>query len=240
MNKKTPIKVAEIPVIPFESMIEILTYVFEGKEVVPGVGIAINPEKILQSIEKPEVKSILLDATLPFADGIGVVKALEKKSGQSISRIAGADLWLEIVRKSTEFNNGVFLLGSKPQVLRATTEKLYTETKANIVGSHDGYFDNQAEMINTIKQSGAEIVFVALGSPRQELFIKACKLAHPNAFYMGVGGSFDVYVGNVIRAPQFWINIHCEWLYRLLREPKRIFRQYRLLKYVYYYLFNKL
>ena len=86
----------------------------------------------------------------------------------------------------------------------------------------------------------AKVVIVALGSPKQEQFIQRCKEQHPEAFYMGVGGSFDVYVGNVKRAPNFWIKLNLEWFYRLISEPKRIFRQYKLLKFLYLFLFNKI
>jgi len=237
----TAVKIADIPVKAFKSIEHVLDSVFDNKgDIIPGVAIAINPEKILQSLESEQVKSILLDATIPFADGIGVVKAVEKKSAQKLARIAGADLWLEIIKKAALNNNSVFLLGSKPEVLSQCVKKLETETHAVIAGTCDGYFSDQQKLIDDICASGAKIVIVALGSPKQELFIQACRKKHPNALYMGVGGSFDVYVGNVTRAPQFWINLNLEWFYRLISEPKRIFRQLRLFKFVYLYLFNKL
>jgi UDP-N-acetyl-D-mannosaminouronate:lipid I N-acetyl-D-mannosaminouronosyltransferase len=237
----TPVTIANIPVKPFKSIDHVLDVIFDDKSgIIPGVAIAINPEKILQSLESEQVKNILLDATIPFADGIGVVKAVEKKSGQKLARIAGADLWLEIIKKAALNNNSVFLLGSKPDILSQCAKKLEAETDVVIAGLCDGYFSNQQKLIDDICSSGAKIVIVALGSPKQELFIQACKEKHANAFYMGVGGSLDVYVGNVTRAPQFWINLNLEWFYRLISEPKRIFRQMRLFKFIYLYFFNKL
>jgi len=237
----TAVKIADIPVKPFKSIDHVLEVIFDdNNDIIPGVAIAINPEKILQSLESEQVKSILLDATIPFADGIGVVKAVEKKSGSKLSRIAGADLWLAVIKKAALHSNSVFLLGSKPEVLSQCAEKLRAETNVVIAGLCDGYFNDQDKLINDIHHSGANIVIVALGSPKQELFIQRCKEKHPKAFYMGVGGSFDVYVGNVTRAPQFWINLNLEWFYRLISEPKRIFRQLRLFKFIYLYLFNKI
>lgn len=234
------IDIAGIPVKPFKSFEHVLESVFDEAQVIPGAAIAINPEKILQSMESLEVKSILLDATIRYADGIGVVKVMEKKSGEKLSRIAGADLWLEIIKKTAKTDNSVFLLGSKPEVIEQCKSKLLKEIGVNIAGSCDGYFTDKAKLITDIKQSNADIVIVALGSPKQELFIKECMQSHPNAFYMGVGGSFDVYVGNVKRAPQFWINLNLEWFYRLASEPKRFFRQLRLIKFLYLHLANKL
>ncbi len=236
----TPISIANIPVKPFKSIAHILDAVFDkNNDIIPGVAIAINPEKILQSLESEQVKKILLDATIPFADGIGVVKTMEKKSGEKLARIAGADLWLEIVKKAAQTQTSVFLLGSKPEVMTQCVEKLTAETQVTIAGTCDGYFSDQQQVIKDITDSGADIVIVALGSPKQELFIKNCKQSYA-AFYMGVGGSLDVYVGNVKRAPQFWINLNLEWFYRLISEPKRIFRQVRLLKFVYLYFSKKI
>lgn len=237
----TPISIVNIPVKPFKSIVHILEAIFDkNKDIIPGVAIAINPEKILQSLESEQVRNILLDATIPFADGIGVVKAIEKKSGLKLARIAGADLWLEVIKKAALNANSVFLLGSKPEVLSQCVNKLAEETNVVIAGFCDGYFSDKQKLINDICNSGAKIIIVALGSPRQEIFIQECKKSHPNAFYMGVGGSFDVYVGNVTRAPKFWIDLNLEWFYRLISEPKRIFRQLRLFKFVYLYLFNKI
>ncbi|RHW74902.1 WecB/TagA/CpsF family glycosyltransferase [Colwellia sp. RSH04] len=235
-----PVDIAGIPVKPFKSFEHVLESVFDQDDVIPGAAIAINPEKILQSLESEEVRKILLDATIRYADGIGVVKVMEKKTGEKLSRIAGAELWLEIIKKAAKSNTSVFLLGSKPEVIEACQQKLVSETGVTIAGVSDGYFKDKDKLINTIQQSNAGIVIVALGSPKQELFIKECIKTHPNAFYMGVGGSFDVYVGNVKRAPQFWINLNLEWFYRLMSEPKRFFRQLRLFKFVYLHLTNKL
>jgi len=236
-----PIVVGGIPVKPFESIDHVLESIYDHENsVIPGVAIAINPEKILKSLESEEVKNVLLDASIPYADGIGVVKAMEQKSGSKLSRIPGVQLWHAVIKKAAQTNNSAFLIGSKPEVIKKCSDRLVKETNITLAGVQDGYFSDEDALFEQIKISGANIVIVALGSPKQELFIKKCKKIHPNAFYMGVGGSFDVYVGNVKRAPDFWINLNLEWFYRLASEPSRIFRQYKLLKFLRLYLLKKL
>jgi UDP-N-acetyl-D-mannosaminouronate:lipid I N-acetyl-D-mannosaminouronosyltransferase len=102
------------------------------------------------------------------------------------------------------------------------------------VGSQDGYFkpeDRQA-LFERVRDSGAKIVTVAMGSPRQEILMRDCRLVCPDALYMGVGGTYDVFTGHVKRAPKFWQKLGLEWLYRLLSQPTRIKRQIRLLRYL--------
>ncbi|PCI59731.1 MAG: lipopolysaccharide N-acetylmannosaminouronosyltransferase [Gammaproteobacteria bacterium] len=237
----SPIIIGDIPILPFESTTHVVESIFEPTgRVIPGVAIAINPEKIIKSIESKNVKDTLLTATVPYADGIGVVKAMEKKSGKKLARIPGVQLWLAVIEKVVTSNNEVFLVGSKPHVIENCVNKLSNQTNVRIAGFQDGYYNDENLVIEKIKASGASVVFVALGSPKQEMFIQKCQINYPEAFYMGVGGSFDVYVGNVKRAPNFWINLNLEWFYRLISEPKRFFRQYKLLKFLYLFVFNKL
>jgi UDP-N-acetyl-D-mannosaminouronate:lipid I N-acetyl-D-mannosaminouronosyltransferase len=243
LTKRTlaPINVGDIPVIPFKSIEHVVDTIFDqNNAIIPNVAIAINPEKIMTSFESSGLRKILLDATIPYADGIGVVKVMEKKTGKKLSRIPGVKLWFQIVKKAHKTNNSIFLVGSKPETIKLCEHKLKTEEGISVVGTVDGYFSNENIVFEKIKNSEAKVVIVALGSPKQEEFIQRCKEYHPNAFYMGVGGSFDVYVGNVKRAPYIWIKLNLEWLYRLISEPKRIFRQYKLLKFLYLFLFNKI
>lgn len=235
------IEVGGIPVIPFETIEQVSNMVVSDKgDVLSGVAIAINPEKILRSMESVEVKRILQSATIPYADGIGVVKVLEKKANIKLSRIPGVQLWRAIVERASKFEKRIYLLGSNEYTLKVCVANLNSEYDAKIVGHQHGYFENEAKEIEKIQNSQADVVIVALGSPKQELFIEECRKVHPNAFYMGVGGSFDVYSGKVKRAPEFWISFNLEWLYRLLIEPKRIIRQLSLFKFVYLYLLRKL
>ncbi len=119
-------------------------------------------------------------------------------------------------------------------MLAQTEQKLRNQWNVNIVGSQDGYFrpeDRQA-LYERVRDSGAKIVTVAMGSPRQEILMRDCRLVSPDALYMGVGGTYDVFTGHVKRAPKVWQNLGLEWLYRLLSQPTRIKRQIRLLRYL--------
>lgn len=128
----------------------------------------------------------------------------------------------------------VFLVGGKPEVLAQTEAKLRNQWNVNIVGSQDGYFkpEQRQALFERIHASGAQIVTVAMGSPKQEIFMRDCRLVHPDALYMGVGGTYDVFTGHVKRAPKIWQTLGLEWLYRLLSQPSRIKRQLRLLRYL--------
>ena len=126
----------------------------------------------------------------------------------------------------------VFIVGAKPEVNQQTVDKLKQELNVNVVDSCDGYFKDDAELIERIKQSQAKVVTVALGSPRQENFINKCREVYPEAFYMGVGGTYDVFTDRVKRAPQWAQKYNLEWFYRLACQPTRITRQLKLVKYL--------
>ena len=145
------------------------------------------------------------------------------------------------MQRSAELQIPVFLIGGLAVVLTQTFAKL-TEMGVKVVGMQDGYFDpnEEEQLIQKVKASGAKIITVALGSPKQELLMARIQQAYPDALYMGVGGSYDVFVGKVKRAPKAWQRLGLEWLYRLFHQPTRWKRQKRLLKYAYYYLTNQL
>ena len=131
----------------------------------------------------------------------------------------------------------MFLIGGRQQVLDETCDKLRRQWNVNIVGAQDGYFApaDQDALFARIAASGAKLVTVALGSPRQELLMLACRAHWPDALYMGVGGTYDVFTGHVKRAPEIWQRLGLEWLYRLIRQPGRLRRQLKLLKYLRYH-----
>jgi UDP-N-acetyl-D-mannosaminouronate:lipid I N-acetyl-D-mannosaminouronosyltransferase len=171
-----------------------------------------------------------------------VVWALRSKGAKQATRIPGCEFWMALMQKAGKSQQPVFLVGAKPSVLNQVEAKLRSDWNVSIVGKQDGYFsgEQQEELIERIKASEAMIVTVAMGSPRQELFISQCRNAHPNAFYMGVGGTYDVYTGNVQRAPEWACKFNIEWLYRLLSNPTRFGRQIVLLEYLWLLLLKKI
>mgnify|MGYP002651415829 CR=1 FL=1 len=121
-------------------------------------------------------------------------------------------------------------------------QQLRQRWNVNIVGSQDGYFaaDQRQALFERIRDSGAKIVTVAMGSPRQEILMRDCRDVYPQALYMGVGGTYDVFTGHVQRAPKFWQDLGLEWFYRLVSQPSRIKRQARLLRYLRWHYTDKL
>lgn len=227
----------------FRDMKHFLDYLYEGTQIKSGSLIALNAEKILNAETNASLNEQLKEADYLYADGISVVRGIRRKYPQAqVSRIAGADLWEALMERAGKEETPVFLVGGKPEVLSQTEDKLKSQWNVNLVGSQDGYFtpEDRDALFERIKASGAKIVTIAMGSPKQELFIRACREIYPDALYMGVGGTYDVFTGHVKRAPKAWQNLGLEWLYRLLSQPSRIKRQFKLLKFVRYYYSNKL
>ncbi len=243
INSKTvSVPISEIDVTAFQNMEEAVSSVFTPEnQVIPGFALAMNAEKVMSARSNPVVKKVLKMATLRYADGIGVVLALRRK-GIVSAKIAGCELWEKIMTRAGECGTRVFLVGAHSSVLKTTVDKLRSTQKVNIVGFQDGFFNSSDEQVvlDKIVELKPEIVTVAMGSPRQEKFIAMCRELHPTAFYMGVGGTYDVYVGTVKRAPEWALRYNIEWLYRLLQSPKRVRRQLVLIPYMFLLLAGRL
>lgn len=221
--------------IGWRDMQHALDYLYADGALKEGTLVAINAEKMLTIEDNPQVRSLIEAAEFKYADGISVVRSIRKKFPQArVDRVAGADLWEALMERAGREGTPVFLLGGKPDVLEETEDKLRKQWQVNIVGSQNGYFraeDKQA-LFERIRASGAKIVTVAMGSPRQEILMRDCREVYANALYMGVGGTYDVFTGYVKRAPEIWQRLGLEWLYRLLSQPSRLTRQLRLLRYL--------
>jgi N-acetylglucosaminyldiphosphoundecaprenol N-acetyl-beta-D-mannosaminyltransferase len=195
----------------------------------PNTIIAINPEKVIKAQGDPNLLSWLNNASLVIPDGIGVVVAGRLLHHANIERVPGSELMPAICEASVTKGYKLFLYGASPTTVELAVAKLQlTYPGIQIAGFQDGYLpeENMQTLIDRINASGANILFVALGSPKQELWMDKYlgQLANIRVC-QGVGGTFDVIAGTVKRAPKFFINIHCEWLYRLLSQPKRLLRQ---------------
>lgn len=189
---------------------------------IPSFIVAINPEKIMKATEDNRLKTLLNSATIKIPDGIGIVVASKLNHGKIKTRVTGIDLMNNICQLSDDNGYKIFMLGAKPGVVDKAAEVLRQKfKKINIVGTLDGYFENDEQVINRVKAVKPDIIFVALGSPRQENWIteNMNKLEVP--LLMGVGGSYDVICGNIDRAPQWMCSLGLEWLYRLIKEPWR-------------------
>jgi N-acetylglucosaminyldiphosphoundecaprenol N-acetyl-beta-D-mannosaminyltransferase len=188
--------------------------------------VAINPEKIIKAQEDPSLMKLLNSADFQIPDGIGVILASKFKGGQIRERVTGIDMMLKLCETAAKHQKKIFLYGGKPgraDEAKVKLEEMYPGIQ--IVGTLHGYEKDQQIVRETINESQADIIFVAMGSPAQENWIVANKdMLHPSV-YQGVGGSFDVISGKIERAPESFQKMGLEWLYRLMKEPWRIKRQ---------------
>lgn len=188
-----------------------------------------NPETFMIGNKNPAFDTLLLDSeTRIVPDGIGLVKAANMLGIAVQERITGVDLVTFLLEEGNRQHKSIYLYGSKPEVIAAMQEKLKEQYPGvTISGVHDGYSGDSREILNNILAFKPDIVLIALGIPKQELLISQYFPHAEKGIFVGVGGSFDVISGMKKRAPKFWINHNLEWLYRILKEPKRIKRFYQ-------------
>lgn len=188
----------------------------------PSFVVAINPEKIMKAQEDESLMELLNSAAIQIPDGVGVLLASKFRGGSIRERVTGIELMENICKRASEMNYRVFLLGAKPGVAEGAAEILRERYRGiNIVGIRDGYFKDENEVKEDIKNSGADVLFVAMGSPKQEYWITGNMEELGVPLCMGVGGSYDVICGNINRAPKWMCSMGLEWLYRLIKEPWR-------------------
>lgn len=185
------VNIRGIDILAVKDQTAFLDFLLNENGVQYGKLIAINAEKIITAEKQPEIRELLLNAEFKYSDGMSIVKSIHKKYPQycDLQRVAGCDLWYALMEKAGRLQTPVFLVGGQPEVLQQTEQKLKAQWNVNLVGSQDGYFkpEQQAALIETIKASGAKIITIAMGSPKQERFMLACQQIYPQALYMGVG-----------------------------------------------------
>lgn len=236
-----PISVMGVKITPFSDYAQVCRCI-EGliESGNKAFSVAINPEKIYRANREPDLKELLNRADIGICDGIGAALAVRLLNGRPITRITGVSLFFELVKSAEKKGWKMFLLGASPESNEGAFEKLLEDYPSlKIVGRVDGYFKDSGEVIRQINDSAADIVFVAMGSPKQELWISENREAINAAFCMGVGGTFDVVSGKVKWAPPFFRATGTEWLYRLICEPKRWRRQLVLPKFAWEVLKSK-
>lgn len=193
-----------------------------------------NSEIIMCAYKDAEFCKLLNSASLLTADGIGVVYASKILKKPISERAAGYDIACTVLEKMNCTGHKLFLFGGKPGVAEeAKTNLLKKYPALNIVGMRNGYFkpEDEAQIVEEINSSGADIVFVCLGAPKQEQWIDRHKDELNVKVAMGIGGSLDVFAGRTERAPEFFCKTGLEWFYRLCKEPWRIGRMMELPKF---------
>lgn len=187
-----------------------------------------NPEVLTNGLNNEELfKNFTSKNSIIIPDGVGVVIASKMVKEPVKEKIAGIEVFKDILDYCNESNKGVYLLGARDEILDKCVSKIKGQYKElNICGYRNGFFDldNCNDLIKDINANKPFAIFVAMGSPRQEKFIaKYMEVLDVNIF-MGVGGSFDVFSGESKRAPRWMIKLGLEWLYRVAKEPFRIKR----------------
>ncbi|GJM24569.1 MAG: UDP-N-acetyl-D-mannosamine transferase [Phycisphaerae bacterium] len=189
----------------------------------------ISASKVANMRRNAELRDAVMQSDIILADGMSVVWASKLLRRPLPERVAGIDLMSEILRTGSERGDRVYCFGATDEVLDAV-KKHIVETYPGIViaGSHNGYFDGDEEpkIAEDIAASNADVLFVAMSSPMKEQFLARYASQIKVPVTHGVGGSFDVVAGKVKRAPLIWQKFGCEWLYRVLQEPGRMWKRY--------------
>lgn len=193
--------------------------------------VAVNPEKVMTARRSKIIHDFICRADLAIPDGIGIVAAVRILLGKRIERVAGADLMQKICEESGKKGIKIFLYGAKEDVNAGAVDvlrKRYPDIQ--IVGRQNGYLpeEESEDLVSRVNASDADILFLALGSPRQEKWMNQYGAKLRVGMCMGVGGTLDTIVGRVKRAPMAWQRAKLEWLYRLIRQPSRFWRQRRI------------
>jgi len=188
-----------------------------------------NPETFMLAENNPGLKDIITDDnTVVIPDGIGLVIAARSLGKKIEGRITGVELVSYLLECADKLNKNVFLYGAKPEVIKAMTAKLSSGYPGiTISGAYNGYESEDEYIEEKVIESKPDIMFAALGMPRQEYFLSRCAARLNKGIFIGIGGSFDVISGIKKRAPALFIKCNLEWLYRIIMEPKRIKRFYR-------------
>ena len=188
-----------------------------------------NPEIVEICRKNPEAMRAVNGADLVLADGIGIIKGARILGTPLKARNPGIEFAAYLMKEMAEKGLSLYLLGAKPGVAEAAGKRLAEKYPGlKIAGTHDGYFQEDGPVIEDIRRSGADCVFVCLGAPKQELWMAKHGEAAGARLLCGLGGSLDVFAGVVERAPKFWSDHGLEWFYRLCKDPRRAGRMMKL------------
>ncbi len=196
----------------------------------PHQHVVVNVDKLVKASRDPELRQIINDCALVNVDGMPVVWASRLLGKPLKERVAGVDLFEALMRRAGDKGWRVFLLGAKEEVVSkvaATYQHKYP--RLVLAGYRNGYWNGDAEeahVVEQIRDARPDLLFVAISSPKKEQFLGRWQAEMKIPFAMGVGGTFDVAIGHVKRAPVWMQKSGLEWFYRFLQEPRRMFRRY--------------
>jgi N-acetylglucosaminyldiphosphoundecaprenol N-acetyl-beta-D-mannosaminyltransferase len=190
--------------------------------------VVVNVAKLVNLRKDPDLETAVTSCDIVNIDGAGVVLGGRLLGYEIPERVAGIDLFHALLEYCSTSGGRVYLLGAKPEVIREAVKRLKSSyPDLEIAGFNHGYFwDDEASMVEQIRNSGASLLFVGISSPLKEQFINRWTQELGVKFAMGVGGTFDVVAGKVRRAPVWMQNTGLEWVYRIVQEPRRMFGRY--------------
>lgn len=197
----------------------------------PGVHYVVtpNPEIVELCRENLAARQAVNEADLVLPDGIGVVKGARMLGTPLKEKVPGIEFASGLMERMAREGMSLYLLGAKPGVAELAGKRLAERYPGlRIAGTRDGYFQEDAPVVQDIRESGADCVFVCLGAPKQELWMAKHGEAAGARLLCGLGGSLDVFAGVVERAPKFWSDHGLEWFYRLCKDPRRARRMVKL------------
>lgn len=195
----------------------------------PHQHVVVNVDKLVKASRDQELRKVINDCSLINVDGMPVVWASRLLGKGLKERVAGVDLFEALMARSADKQWRVFLLGAREEVVSRVSEVYRAKYPGlRIVGFRNGYWTDseEADVVEEIKSAKADLLFVAISSPKKELFLGKYQEEMKIPFAMGVGGTFDVAVGKVKRAPLWMQRFGLEWFYRFLQEPRRMFKRY--------------
>jgi N-acetylglucosaminyldiphosphoundecaprenol N-acetyl-beta-D-mannosaminyltransferase len=195
----------------------------------PSLVVTLGTEMVMEAQRNAPFRRLVNGAALSLCDTVGLLCASRLRHGPLRRRVAGVELVERLAARSAADGFSLYFLGGAPGVAqRAAVAMARRYPGARIAGTHDGYFADDAAVAAAIRASGASVLCAGMGSPKQELWLGEHLAACGAPVGIGVGGSFDVLSGAVARAPELWRRLGVEWLYRLVREPRRWRRQLAL------------
>jgi len=203
--------------------------------------VVVNAVKVVNAQKDKQLKESIVSCDIINADGQGIVWASQFLNRPLPERVAGIDLMEELVKLASEKRYRIFFLGAKEEIVKSVVNIYSNKYNDIIAGYRNGYFNKEDEAIiaQQIADSNADILFVAMSSPKKEIFLNTYKYLIKTPFIMGVGGSFDVVSGFVKRAPKWMQNWGLEWFYRTLQEPRRMWKRYLFGNSIFIYLVLK-
>ena len=192
-----------------------------------------NPEIVEVCRENDEACAAVNGADLVIPDGIGVIKGAAMLGTPLKEKVPGIEFAAHLMERMAGEGLSLFLLGAKPGIAEEAGKRLAQQYPGlKIAGTHDGYFQEDAPIVREIRESKADVAFVCLGAPKQELWMAKNGVLSGAKLLCGLGGSLDVFAGVAERAPKFWTDHGLEWFYRLCKEPKRLGRMMKLPKFL--------